>query len=120
MAAIGRGFEIGGGKVKRAFNAGGKFLKAGTPLEAAVIMGWPTANRNALIDKKYIEVWPKGSVTTPLGSVGPGVERHIVPLGAGQYNVVEGKLLNGKPLKKSAAMALAGLESERKTKRKNH
>lgn len=120
MAAIGRGFEIGGGKVKRGFNANGKFLRANTELTAAQIMGWPVANRNALIDKKYIEVWPKGSATTPLGSVGPEAERHIVPLGAGRYNVVEGVQLNKAPLKKTEAMALAGVASEKKSKARKH
>jgi hypothetical protein len=60
----------------------------------------PVANRQALIDKRFIEVFPKDAT-------GAG-ERHIVSAGFGKYHVIEGKKLNEFPLTKQEADALAG------------
>lgn len=116
MAALGRGMQIGGGIVKRTFNNGGRHMRSGERLTAEEILGWPTANRQALIDKKFIEVWPKGDVSHPLGSVEPA-GRHLVSLGSGRFNVVEGRVVNTEPLTRSQAMALAGIEPVRPKKK---
>lgn len=103
--------DLGGGRVVVAFNAGGVRMTPGTLLTAEFIKAMPAANRSLLIDRNYIQVWPKadGAVSPPASSAGgPRVERHVVPLGFGRYGVCEGTFINDKPMKRADAYALAG------------
>jgi hypothetical protein len=95
---------IAGGQVTQGFRSGDKFLAAGTLLSKETICSWPTVNRNALIEKGYVMVYPKV----------PGMDRHVVSCGFGKFNVIEGKLLNDEPLTKADAYALAGTEPPQK------
>ena len=50
--------DIGGGIVRRVFRSNSKLFMAGERLTAEQIMAWPTANRRALIENRFIEVYP--------------------------------------------------------------
>ena len=106
--------HIGGGIVRRTFKSGEHRLTSGTKLTAEEIKRMPVANRQALIDKKYIDVYPKA----PGGGDGVKAERHVVSAGFGKFHVIEGRKLNDVPLSKDQAQALAGVEkTESKRKR---
>lgn len=92
--------DIGGARVRRRFSRGKEALLAGRILSADEVRAIPVANRRALIEAGFIEVYPQGPVTT----VG---ERHLVHLGRGQYDVIQGVRLNDKPLSKDEAEDLA-------------
>ena len=51
--------EIGGGIVRRTFSMAGKQLFAGHKLTREQVLAIPLANRNVLIDKKWIELWQR-------------------------------------------------------------
>lgn len=90
--------EIGGGRVARRFNRNGKDMLAGMPLTAEEILAMAPANRRALIDSHYIEVYPKSSA---------GGERFMIGLGGDKgYNVIEGRILNDAPLSRKDAEKL--------------
>lgn len=110
--------EIGGGKVVRGFTAGTEYLHVGAALTADFIKSIPAANRNTLIDKNFIQVWPKAvAVSPPVAVAGRTAERYTVPLGFGRYDVVSGFKINDAPLTKAEADKLAG-KPEAKSKRK--
>lgn len=113
--------EIGGGRVIVAFQAGETRIKPGTLLTPEFIRALPANNRNLLIDRHYIEVWPKvdGPVSPPApnSASGPGAERHVVSLGFGNYGVIEGRALHDRPLSREAAYALAGKPDTKQRKR---
>lgn len=50
--------DIGGGIVRRTFRSGDVTLFAGNKLTRDQIMAWPFANRRALIENRFIEVYP--------------------------------------------------------------
>lgn len=58
-------FEIGGGIVRRQFTAGGETYRTHTSVSAETINSWPAANRIALIDQKFIEVYPRTNHHSP-------------------------------------------------------
>ena len=89
--------EIGGGYVRLSFSVDGKRLKAGTPLTAEQINSY--ANKRRLIDAGFIAVYPPATS-------GHG-ERFTRHLGAGQYDVIEGRKINERPLTKTEAEELA-------------
>ncbi len=93
--------DIGGGIVRRAFRDGDRFRRANERLEREEIMRWPAANRNALIDKRFVEIYPL-SAATPKDA-----KRIVLHRGGGVYDVIEGRVLNAKPLTKAEAQALA-------------
>lgn len=120
--------NIGGGRVVRTFTNGlisDKALLAGTTLTREQILKMPSANRNALIEKGYMMVWPPSSDTLP-AAVAPRADatagatphqRFVRPRGFGKYDVIEGVQLNDRPLSKDEAYPLAGLQvpEERKS-----
>lgn len=96
--------EIGGGVVRRAFRDGDLFRRANTPLKVEDILRWPAANRNALIEKNFVQVFPKGGVD----AIAPAdLKRFVIHRGAEKYDVIEGRVLNDKPLSKKRATLLA-------------
>jgi hypothetical protein len=99
--------EIGGAKVRRTFTMGARRTKAGELLELGDLARMPVANRNALIEKGFIDVWPKGVGGGGVVASEPA-ERFVVPLGFGRYDVVQGMQLNDRTLDREAAYALAG------------
>lgn len=96
--------DIGGARVRRTFTRGAQIMRRGDTLNAEDICSMGANNRRALINAGYIEVWPK----SPIQSIGSGSgSRHIVYLCRGQYDVIEGRKLNEKPLSKEDAEELA-------------
>lgn len=113
--------DIGGGVVKFGFRAGSKWLCAGTRLTADQICAFAAPNRQSLIDKGMLAVWPKSGDELGVVSSGdaPGAivspvpaQRHVVHTGRGQYDVIEGHKLNDAPLKKPDAQTLAGVPKD--------
>lgn len=92
--------DIGGARVRRVFSRGSERLAAGRILSADDVISIPVANRRALVSAGYIEIFPRA----PLQSVG---ERHIVHLGGGRYDIIQGVKLNAEPLSKDDAEELA-------------
>lgn len=95
--------DIGGGRVRRGFRAGEKYLPPGTMLTAEQIMAFPYANRSALIDR-FIEVWPEeaSKKAPPPKHEGP-TRVMMVHMGGGKFNVIEGWVLNEHPIEKHEA-----------------
>lgn len=92
--------QIGGAVVRRRINRGDATpLFPGAHLSREEVLAMPTANRQALVRAEHLWLEPK-----VVDSVG---ERHIVHLGRGQYDVIEGKKLNAAPLSKDEAEDLA-------------
>src|ERR1700682_6521465 len=91
--------HIGGGRVVRSFNMGSERVLSGKVLTREQIVRMPHGNRNALIEKGFLAVWPP---TSGQGPVAPqqapiakpangGTERFVCALGFGRYDVVEGR-----------------------------
>jgi len=97
--------EIGGGYVRLAFwdrsQDPPQYLKAGTHLSAERISAM--ANGHNLIRTEHLAVYPP----LPKSGRGAAMERHIVHLGRGQFDVIEGHKMNDKPLTKEEAEDLA-------------
>lgn len=94
--------EIGGGIVRRTFSMAGKQLFAGHKLTREQVLAIPLANRNVLIDKKWIELWQRP----------PGMTRFMSPNGDGSFDVIEGRRINDDPLTEAQARELAGVTDE--------
>lgn len=93
-----RNEDIGGARVRRTFNSNGRQLMGNEYLSAEEVLAIPVANRRALIDSSYIEVFPKANV---------GGERVMLSLGKDKgYNVIEGRMLNEEPLTREEAEKL--------------
>jgi hypothetical protein len=96
--------DIGGARVRRTFatfKAGQEFrYKAGDMLTAEQVLAIPIANRRALSDSSFIEVFPKHSSS-------PDAERFIVASDVkNKFNVYEGIQVNDEPLTHEQAKAL--------------
>lgn len=87
--------DIGGARVARTFTMNGQQLKRFSELTSEQVLSIGLANRRALIDSNFIEVYPKSSPT--------GGERFIVSVGKGQFNVIEGRVINDGPLTREEA-----------------
>lgn len=105
--------EIGGAKVARKIDMGGVARLRGEELTLEELRRMPTANRNALIENRIIEVWPRrvtferGPAAAP---VNPGGQRHVYARGFGKYDVVEGTVL-AQGLTREEADAMAGKQA---------
>lgn len=89
--------DIGGAYVRRVFRMGDDFAKPGEPLTREQVLAFPQANRQALIDNKYIDVYPPAAAEGDL---------LIVSRGFGKYDVIQGRKLNIEPLTKEQAEAM--------------
>ena len=101
----GKEAEFGGGYVRIAFSANGERLKVGAHLSADRIRSF--ANHRRLISAEYIAVYPLKGENDELG-----VERHVIHVGAGNYDVIEGRKLNDTALTRDQAYALAGRKTQ--------
>lgn len=90
--------NIGGAEVRRAFTHKGASLKRGHHLSRDEVLALPAANRRALSEAGYMDIFSRG--------VASG-ETHVVHIGRGQYDVIVGTKLNDAPLSKDEADALA-------------
>jgi hypothetical protein len=89
---------VGGAYVQLPIRVGGCYLGRGVHLSRDEVLGM--RNWDALQRSRNIRVYPRSPVT----SVG---QRHIVHLGRGQYDVIEGRKLNAAPVSKEEAEELA-------------
>lgn len=104
--------QIGSGIVERAITIAGERKMRGHELTHDVLARMPAANRNALIENRFISVFPK-SVTVLNRAVehvpiadGTG-EMHVIAKGFGKWDVIQGTVL-GSGLTREEANALAG------------
>lgn len=88
--------DIGGARVRRTFTRNGEQMKMGQHLTSEEVIAIAVANRRALVDSNFLEVYPKSIAG----------ERFIVAVGKDQFNVIEGRLLNDKPLNRKEAELL--------------
>ena len=109
--------QIEGAIVTFPFYAAGKYVKNGEWLDHETLARMPISNRNSLQDKGYIYPVPKAAVAAMSARAVPPVpeatERHVVSRGFGRFDVIEGRVVNDKPLGKEAAHAMAGLVVEK-------
>jgi hypothetical protein len=100
--------EIGGGFVRLAFTDGTRRRMPGEALSAAEIKSFHNYRRMIEIGK--IAVYPpSGARTTTANDAKAANERHVVSLGFGRYDVIEGRKLTDKSLTKDEAEMLAAI-----------
>lgn len=107
--------QIGGAIVRRTFSSsrdGGKRFVAGQRLSGDEVRSFPAINRNSLIEKRYIDVFPQGGEMQTKG------ERFVISSGFGKFHVIEGKKLNDEALDREQAYALAGMVAPPKGERR--
>ena len=99
------------------FYAAGKYVRNGEWLDHETLARMPISNRNSLQDKGYIYPVPKAAVAA-MGLQAPApaeaTERFVISRGFGRFDIIEGRVMNKKPLTKEAAHKLAGLPSKEK------
>ena len=98
--------QIGGARVFRPCNIGGKPRKSGDILDAATLTALPPTNLRTLQDQRYILAWPK-PVDAPPAPASEGEPHVYNRVGTSTYDVVLGRRLNTRPLSKTDAEALA-------------
>ena len=86
--------DIGGARVRRVFTARGEVQRPGRHLSADEVLAIPLANRRALTEAGFLEVYPKSS---PAAKREPE-KRFKMKVGDGQYKVIEGRDLTPKPV----------------------
>ena len=99
--------DIGGARVRLGFSRGNVRMKAGEHLTADEVRSIPLANRRALASAGYIEVYPTRTEVVHKQAPAKPMDRFIVAVGKGQYNVIEGHRLNDQPLTREQADRLA-------------
>ena len=99
--------DIGGARIRMGFTRGNMRMKAGEHLSADEVRAIPLANRRALANSGFIEVYPTRTVVVHKEAAAKPGDRFIVQVGKGQFNVIEGRRLNDQPLTREAAEALA-------------
>ena len=94
--------DIGGAIVRRRFTFGQRAMLAGDKLTREQVLSMPRANRNSMIENRFLQV----VLRMDAGSAEPG-ERYAVHMGRGKYDVIEGRKLNDAPLTAAEAKKLA-------------
>lgn len=92
--------DIGGGVVRRTFKYGDRTVTSGTKLTRGEILVLPYRNLNALVEKRFIEVYPR------IEDYQAESKRIVASKGFGKYDVIEGRVI-GEGMSKDAAEALA-------------
>ncbi len=90
---------IGGARVVRIFTDGARKILPmtdgkRTELSREWLLALPPGNLQSLVNTGTIDLYPRGG------------EKFAVPAGGGNYDVVEGRKLNDKPLDRKEAIAL--------------
>jgi hypothetical protein len=91
--------DIGGARVRMGFSHGNRRVVAGEHLSAAEVKA--IRNRHALQNAGYIECYPVSAVPRS------ALDRFIVQVAPGKFNVIAGQRLNEAPLTRKAAERLA-------------
>jgi hypothetical protein len=101
--------KIGGAYVRLGFNFGERRMKSGEALSREQILSMPIGNRRSLISSGHLECYPRAPDAGEAGAAAPAAkgDRHMVHLGRGLYDVIEGVKLNEAPLSREDATALA-------------
>ena len=94
--------DIGGARVRRVFTMRGKFMKANRRLSADEVLAIPIANRRALIEGQFLEVYPRPSKHNEECFIIRTKGDHD------KFDVIAGHKLNTKPLTRAEADRLAG------------
>lgn len=96
--------RIGGAHIRLGFTMGNRRVKAGDPdLTADEVRSISQANRRALSEASFIEIYPKNPTEIVYA---PG-DKFVVQVGKNEFDVIEGKKLNDKPLSREKADELA-------------
>jgi len=98
--------QLGGARVFRPCNIGGKWRRAGDVLDAETLAVLPRQSLRALQDQRYIVAWP-APADAPPPSAAEGEPYVYNRVGTSTYDVVLGRRLNTRPLSKTDAEALA-------------
>ena len=117
--------EIGGGRVRTKFHTGGRDRLRGEIIDADEMRTWKRTNLLNLMERGYIECWPKHvtvlhqerqdealrnpAVSAP--SDEGDIRRIVISKGFGSYDVIEGRVL-AKGVSKAEAHSLAGIPLE--------
>lgn len=109
--------EIGGAIVRRQINTGGKAIAPGTRLSRSEVLAFLPVNRMALINKRFLDVYPIGGGDAAAATSSQG-ERFVVSAGFGRFHVIEGKKLNDEAIDREQAYALAGIAAPEKATRR--
>lgn len=100
--------QIGGGVVARSFTSGQKKLPMGHRLSREEVLSIPLANRNSLIENRFLQVlFRDPGATAVAASSADQMTRYAVHQGRGRYDVIEGRKLNTEPLTEAQAKDLA-------------
>lgn len=117
--------DIGHGVAERAVKINGKQRVRGDALSHADLASMATANRNALIENRYISVFPKSvRVNGGMGAEQQTVaavegDYHVVAKGFGDYAVIKGVTVLEKATKDDAAAFVAAEEAKTQAKAKD-
>jgi hypothetical protein len=95
--------DIGGARVRRTFSMKGSHVATNRHLSADEVLAIPIANRRALADAGYIEIYPKRSAAKPVHEA-----RFVIRTGADKFDVIAGYKVNSEPLSRNEADRLAG------------
>lgn len=93
--------DLGGAKVMRTFRMGTKQIRAGTMLTETQLANMTRANLRALIESGFLAPWPKGGVIQA-----QALARFARHRGFGEWDVIEGRLLNTDPMPREMAQEL--------------
>jgi hypothetical protein len=97
--------NIGGAYVRRTFTRGGQRVMRGDKLTREDVLSIPAANRQALIEKHFIDIYPP-----PPDSVGG--ERFIVRTNGKTFDVIEGRKIAEGLTREAADAVVAGKSPE--------
>lgn len=98
--------EIGGAKVFRQMTLFGKVYVRGELVPVELLRKVPKQNLRALMDQRFIVVWPIGEASPQLPTGDDEVFVYNRP-GTSRYDVIVGRRLNHAPLSKTEADKLA-------------
>jgi hypothetical protein len=103
--------DIGGARVRRMFSMRGEQVQMNRHLSADEVLAIPIANRRALIDGGFLEVYPKRSPAKHMNEA-----RFVIRVSKEkeEFDVITGYKLNDKPLSRVEADRLAGRNSATK------
>lgn len=98
--------QLGGARVFRPCTIAAKPRRSGDVLFAEELAAIPKAALRALIDQRYLVPWPRPT-DAPLAAP-EDAEAHVYNrVGTSTYDVILGRKVNGRPLSKADAEALA-------------
>lgn len=96
--------EVGGALVRRPCRVAGADRRIGDQLTDAELASIPVTNLRALVEQRFIVVWPRAS----RADAAPPGEPFVVPVpGTNRFSVVVGVPVNPAPLSRTEAEALA-------------